>query len=336
MEKPSKESGINRVVGTSEEEREEILDYFARSLKKENIKRIGIKEHPQELDQIIQKINIWLAEFVRRYGGTPVEVPYTNVFIPDLDRIDEKNKSAILNDVESGTKGTYDSLGQKIFVLFDYDSKSKLKFMATMVHELMHLNSFNSVEAGQKDKDSKVLSLVEKDNKGSEMSLYLRRVGWVITGPGKQNYFELLNEAVTSELAMRFDWEYFDNIPELSEELREREVAIREFAKREGGDILEAREKIAFLDEFPIEDNSDMVNVKLVPYTYEAARKSLWGMAEIIYKANQDEFNSKEEVVDLFIRAYFNGKILPVARLYEKTFGKGSFRELGKKTIMER
>ncbi len=41
---------------------------------------------------------------------------------------------------------------------------------------------------------------------------------------------------------------------------------------------------------------------------------------------------SREEIEEFFIRAQISGNLLPIARLIEKTYGKGSFRQLGEKT----
>jgi len=38
---------------------------------------------------------------------------------------------------------------------------------------------------------------------------------------------------------------------------------------------------------------------------------------------------SEDEVFDIFIKAYFKGEILPLARLFEEHFGKGWFRKMG-------
>lgn len=51
-----------------------------------------------------------------------------------------------------------------------------------------------------------------------------------------------------------------------------------------------------------------------------------------LYNKNAGSFASREEVFNLFARAVMTGRLLSVARLLEKTYGKGSFRELGEKT----
>jgi|AntRauTorcE11897_2_1112592.scaffolds.fasta_scaffold34119_1 hypothetical protein len=49
---------------------------------------------------------------------------------------------------------------------------------------------------------------------------------------------------------------------------------------------------------------------------------------DVVLERNESEFSDTEEILDLFMKAQVTGNILPVARLIEKTFGKGSFRKL--------
>ena len=63
----------------------------------------------------------------------------------------------------------------------------------------------------------------------------------------------------------------------------------------------------------------------------ENIRARMMMMAEIRAK-NPGEFESDEDVFRLFTQAYFTGNFLSVARLVEKTRGKGSFKRLGKNT----
>jgi len=68
-------------------------------------------------------------------------------------------------------------------------------------------------------------------------------------------------------------------------------------------------------------------------YVFELSRNKLLDLfeqkSEEIFQKNRDQFNSKEDIKKLFFDADINGNLLPVARLIEKTFGKGKFRELG-------
>ena len=67
-------------------------------------------------------------------------------------------------------------------------------------------------------------------------------------------------------------------------------------------------------------------------YSYFKERAALKKLIQTLYEKNEDEFESEEEVFNLFAKAAISGRLLPVARLIEKTFGKGSFRELGEET----
>ncbi|MEK7138378.1 MAG: hypothetical protein AAB787_02600 [Patescibacteria group bacterium] len=59
-------------------------------------------------------------------------------------------------------------------------------------------------------------------------------------------------------------------------------------------------------------------------------------LVEKIYELNQTEFESNEEIIELFVEAQITGNLLKVGRLIEKTFGKGSFRKLGEGEALER
>ena len=51
-----------------------------------------------------------------------------------------------------------------------------------------------------------------------------------------------------------------------------------------------------------------------------------------IYMGNRENFESEDDIFNLFAKAVMSGELLPVARLIEKTYGKGSFRKLGQET----
>lgn len=48
-----------------------------------------------------------------------------------------------------------------------------------------------------------------------------------------------------------------------------------------------------------------------------------------IFEQNKDDFKDKNAILTLFYNAQVNGRLLPLARLIEKTFGKGAFRKMG-------
>ena len=51
-----------------------------------------------------------------------------------------------------------------------------------------------------------------------------------------------------------------------------------------------------------------------------------------IWLKNENYFESRKDVEDIFFNAQINGRLLPLVRLIERTYGKGSFRELAQQT----
>ena len=67
-----------------------------------------------------------------------------------------------------------------------------------------------------------------------------------------------------------------------------------------------------------------------IPYfVYNPQRLMLDKLMSDILKKNEGKFSNSREVALLFIKASFEGRVLPLARVIESTFGEGSFRRLG-------
>ncbi len=73
-------------------------------------------------------------------------------------------------------------------------------------------------------------------------------------------------------------------------------------------------------------------SIEMYDYSYIKERGKLNRIVKDIFKNNTSDFKSVEEIFDIFAKAAMSGKLLPVARLIEKTYGKGSFRKLGEET----
>jgi hypothetical protein len=54
-------------------------------------------------------------------------------------------------------------------------------------------------------------------------------------------------------------------------------------------------------------------------------------LIDTLHAAHTELYPNRETIVDLFLDGMFKGNVLEIARLIEKTFGKGSFRELGER-----
>lgn len=119
----------------------------------------------------------------------------------------------------------------------------------------------------------------------------------VVTRDGSKVYFENVEEAIIGHMTKRFYYEV------LSKE--------KSFAKE-----IEEMEKSG----------------KKIDFSREAEQREGNKFIDALWEQNKDKFKDRNEIVDLFIEAQVTGKLLKVARLVEKTFGKGSFRKLGEET----
>ncbi len=136
-----------------------------------------------------------------------------------------------------------------------------------------------------------------------------------------------MDEAIITELTMRFDWEYFSQFPELASEVKERQRVIDAESQRSGDNKSKLKKILANLEERHDENGNWTATLK--GYSYDKERASLDKLIEDIYEKNKSEFSSSEDVFTMFAKSSMTGRLLPVARLVEKTYGKGSFRMLG-------
>ena len=124
------------------------------------------------------------------------------------------------------------------------------------------------------------------------------RNGFIVTSrDGKKTYFDGVEEAVVGHMTQRFFNEVLSKDPKFIPEIEER--------KKNG-------------QPFDISRQDE-----------QAAGKKI---VEDLFIKNPGKFDSKEEIMEMFIKAQVTGNLLPVARLLEKTYGKGSFRKLGEET----
>ena len=325
-----KESTISRVVGVDATTEQELLDYFKRQFEAEE-KSFKEKEHPQELDDLISRLNAQMKEFLGRYGVSAIEVPTKNIHIPDQSAMTPE-QLAIFNENFKNTLGRYSLKKQRIVIVRDYKEGNKLNFLQILSHEIFHLNSFHSVQKTD-ERDGADFQLARKSENGNIEDIFLvrRRAGFLIVPRDADTvYFRNIDEAIITELEMRFDQEYLSKNPELKEECQAREEAVTALSVRTGEDIDLLRKTIASLEEIPQEDGG--ANFRIMEYSYKNERKQLNELIDNLYERNQGEFSSREDIFKLFVEAAMNGRLLPIARLIEKTFGKGSFRKLGEMT----
>ena len=335
MEQPRqnlKESGMSRIINVEPSDEIDILDYFKDQFNEQTKDKLE-KEHPQELDDAVPVINNFMKDFLKQYGIEAVNIPVKNIYLIDWSKLTEE-QTQILKKKAQETAALYNSAKQAIVMLLNYEDDKKLVFFQTLVHEMFHVNSFisytrfNNQEGGY---DIKLTERVKNDEKKTIL-LKQRRIGFSVCQPDGVAYFNNLNEAVTTELTIRFDWKYFSQLPQVAEEYKRRQDFLEEEIQTSGKklDLDQTKRKLANTEEKQQADGSWIFTVN--PYPYSDERKNLYKLIDDLFEKNESEFSSKEEIFNLFAMAAMTGKLLPIAKLIEKTYGKGSFRNLGEKT----
>jgi hypothetical protein len=161
-----------------------------------------------------------------------------------------------------------------------------------LIHEMVHMQSFQSWKS--------------EDNVVSE-----RRMGMAITDKNQDRYYAWLNEAITEELTRRF----------VIDDLANQEVL---YAQEKLGELRKQYKKERLKKKF------GLGNKNWDGFAYFEERQKFSQLVRAIYKKNKDMYANEEEVFRLFTEAALNGRLLPLAREIEKTYGKGAFRQLGK------
>jgi len=269
------------------------------------------RKTPQEKEALRMLLN-YMIEFVESYGGEAFEIPLENIHLIDPEKLSWYSKRLLAGKKESGeTEGRYCSFGQFLYALVSKE-KSRLRVFQNISHELLHFFSFQSFRYL------------------SEGKLEPRRVG-IGMACGKEelkrDYFHRLNDGLTEMLVQRFDQRYFSLIPYLKKDLKERE-RMKERILKDYPQDRERIEEIASVSTTRLP--SGMYKTVIENYGYPKEREELKRIISKIYSTNRERFSSIEEVFTLFAKAYFQGPILEIARLIEKTFGKGTFSRLAK------
>jgi len=320
-----KTSGVDRILGVSLEDENDLKKYFSELCKRENLETF-IKEPDLEFKKIFTKINSYLVEFFECYGIKPLNISLSQVVFLDKEKLSEKQK---LYFESIRANAFYHPRSQKMILFKDWDGNSRLAILQTLVHEMIHMQAYESWQKIPKEKES------EKDfilsNGDRNIHLDLRRLGFrMVDKNGEVIYFHDLDEAITTELTMRFDWQYFEKFPELSEEISERKDAIVAFVKRNNTSFERERRYVAEIEHEQMENG--VKKSKIRGYSYNREREKFLMLLEEIYQNSQGRFASPEDVFNEFAKSALTGRVLSVARIIESVYGKGSFRFLGEKT----
>lgn len=303
--KPEREITISEFVGGTLESHAKTKGLFEAAFKHHERFR-GERDKSQEELELVDVLNLHLKEFTESFGGSFVTVPEANIHLIDLSsrELSESRRGPLFTDGVAA----FNPLWQGIAVHHP-TSKRSLPFAINIVHEMLHFQSFQSVNA--------------KDNRPE-----LRRLGLnVYNTDGSVARFHTLDEAVVVELGKRFDRQFFEDIPYTQPLVETRNNEIAKSKERPlSADVEKILDDVATLETEILPD--DRKRVRIVGYSYPNERKDLWALIDRV-EGSLGGSKNREELFGLFARSVLSGRLLPLARVLERALGKGAFRIVG-------
>lgn len=340
-DKEKRFSSVSRILGARNKEDEEKAWKFYREifekprLRIDNEYRENEKLKTLEEEKLITLANEISNRIVRKYGGEEIDLGDKHVVITKFEGREEGD------DITWG----FFAGGTQLLSL--QEQPKGTTFLKTMIHEMVHYKSFNSVslEGGVYEKCPvcrEDLNGTYCKNCGSENvpDLTTYRCGLRMYSPkNSEGYFRVLNEAVTEELAVEGVKEGLEEAEVLRKEKGKRDKFIEELRKVNPpdellesvvyGEHLEVGDDALKDGRYNVLENEDGSGMLLKLASYPTERKILSRLTEKILEKNSDRYNNKKEVFDEFARAMISGGMLPLGRLVDGTFGKGTLRKIG-------
>jgi len=304
-------STIRQVIGSmSEDDKRLVVEHMSNQFihqdeGKNEYADFGVEREktPEEL-QIIELINIETNKLLDKYGRQPFDIPTQKVHIVDKEHWPKEYN----HDVVS----VFNLYGQFTAVKAEHAS-DRLEFASLVYHEVLHLKSHLALEAEK---------TTEEDGTHIKFRGYRAGISIHDRQDGSKVFLRNINEAIVEELDKRFVYDVLYKNDLVKDEL----LSSNNLKKEYGGWGKIDDDNNYFIKKYPLYD--DKTYPKAIGFGYETERLVLNSLIDKIYSANQDKFQNREEVFDVFAKAMFDGNILPIGRLLDKTFDDGTFTKL--------
>lgn len=293
--------GVDHIFNSdsSTEMNERAQKHIANTFESQDFKDFKDVELEKTLEQlaILDLNNQVLNQWRERFALPPFTVPEKNVHLLPREAWAAEGKNGMFRVSRQGI-----ALRQQ---------DSNLEFAETSFHEMMHFHSYTAVEA-----------LPER--------LVDYRFGFeVLERPGLHRHFTPLNEGITAELTKRFIVEH------LNHPLFAAEHAMTEKLRAEDPEAMSTKNNRLFTEETFFATIKPRPDGKPTLFTnkisYAPARQALHLLSEAVAQHHVRPI-SKEQAMDHFFKAAFTGNLLPIAKVLERTYGRGTFRRLGQIT----
>lgn len=268
--------------------------------KRKILESLEYEKKPYE-KKAIKQANEVTNTLISEFGLRPFDVPERNIHI-----VPDKVYKLIEGDGDSVATTFQD---RQLIVMNAERLIHPIDRTSTSLHEIIHLKNFLAIEAHE--------DLHKPYRSGLKISTTRKKA----ERTGFFTAFSGLNEAVVSEIEKSY----------LPQVVRQNKFLADEYQWETSEEAQKLKGKIASEKGISADEimwvSKDGKDYNQFPY-YEQ-RKVLYYIVKQIYEDNRGKFNSVDDVMKLFFRSHFDGKLLRVARLIEKSFGKGAFRMVG-------
>lgn len=319
-----------RTIGKASTEKQEqakkeilqaLFNHFE-SLSPEERRELGTLEYPKSKQEIaaINFANKITGKLMKKAGVEPYDIPLENYHIIPPKLYAKADKG--------GTAVTY-LTRQGILFNAEHYRGNPVYFGSSAIHETLHLKAHFTLEVEEEVKE-------EVEESGGKLLKTPYREGISIRALQRYSYhgryhehFSGLHEGIVAEAEKRLLPRLLD-LPEFAEE---KKWLMSDKAKELKNKI--AQEKKILEDGIlwgVSEDDIIWVSEdgnEWEVFSYPIQREVVNYICREIQQKFPEQYKNADEVFEEFLKAHFTGRLLPIARLIEKTFGKGSFRMLG-------
>lgn len=309
---------IDRVISGTREEKKEVEDFFNKKFSNPEIKeieRLELKKSEEQI-QTIDLVNDETNKLLERYGLEKFDIGPDNIHL-----LNKNNYENFRGNKKNKDSAVFKILDQSIII--DQDASFPRTLFAQMLfHEMIHFKSRQEIHIS---KDKKAVSKVGIFiNPKLELDADLKK---------ESEYFNNLNEAITEELSVRFQKDIIRNHPDFEEENK----LIREYIEKRKLDGINLNiDEFSAVTKRTFYSSDKKEKTKFYPRraAFRKQRIILNTLVDKLYDKNQDKFEDREEVFDLFAKSVFTGNIVSRGswgRLIDETFGSGTLQKIAEK-----
>ena len=304
---------IDKIISGTKEEKKEVEDFFSEKFsdpKIEEIERLELKKSEEQIETI-NLVNDENNKLLEEYGLKKFDIGPDNIHL--------LNKEVYENFRDSESAAGCLVLDQAIVVNQDMSFPRTL-FAHRLYHEMIHLKSCQEVHISENK------AIISKTGIAINPKLKYRAVE-------EDKYFVNLDEAITEELTIKFQKNVLGNHPCFEKENKLIEEYVEQ--RKQNGKGTKTDEVSAVLKKtFYSADKKEKTKFYPQMASYKKQRIIFNTLVDKLYDKNQDKFEDREEVFDLFAKSIFTGNIVSRGswgRLVDETFGSGTLQKIAEK-----